>query len=180
MYWLFPWHRGIHSYWKTANCHSSDFWSCTKCITHMHIAEPYQQRRVVCTGFWWSRRSQGKWPISQHVLLSCTSYGVIICNKSGCYLHDLQRHNHQVLWRSMYVVIPMGFFEQSLTVLGKSELKYLFCCRTKKCLSELVLGFVTLLFPCLLCSAPVNCSAFMYVWSAFLAGGSPVCQKLSV
>lgn len=96
----------------------------------MKIIKPYQQGLAVYIGFWWSRCSQGTWPVSQYVLLYCTFYCVNICNKLGYFVHDLQQQNLQVLLHSVYVV-TCGFFEQSLTV-GKSELKYLFCCRTKK------------------------------------------------
>lgn len=69
-----------------------------------------------------------------------------ICNKSGCFMHDLEQHNPGVVTLSICCCTCRVFFEPSLAVLGKSELKYLFCCRTKKRLSEFVSGFATFFF----------------------------------
>lgn len=116
----------------------------------MKIIKPYQQGLAVYIGFWWSRCSQGTWPVSQYVLLYCTFYCVNICNKLGYFVHDLQQQNLQVLLHSVYVV-TCGFFEQSLTV-GKSELKYLFCCRTKKKMFvRFCFGICDFFFSCLFC-----------------------------
>lgn len=123
--------EGSPQLWKgIARSTSSRFWSFRKCVTHGNITKPCRYRLAVSTGFWWRKSSQGKRPVPQHVLLYCTSYCVNICNKSGCFMHDLQQRNPSVVTFSVRCY-TYRFFEPSLAVLGKSELKYLFCCRTK-------------------------------------------------
>lgn len=132
----------------------------SQCVTHMKIIKPYQRGLAVDVGFWWGRCSQGTWPVSQYVLLYCTSTAWIFVINWAILCTTCSSRISRCCCIQFYVV-TYGFFEPSLTV-GKSEVKYLFCCRTKKKKKKEIVRFCFGICDLFYFFFPVCCVLFLW------------------